>query len=265
MPGILENLDPRSKIISFLAMICCIILTPIVRFKDFELYFLVILTIMFLSQITPGQMLKRTSILIPWILIMAAFVPFVKEGFVCWSMNIGYWKFEITDKGVWTFLNIIIKSSLSALLLIIASLTTTFSDFMKGLELLHFPRLSIKILYFMCRSLFVFLSKTARMFQAKYLRFTDFPYGQPSQVSGYMARKLMGRTHERPEKRNKPKNPLELHAKIREAKEFSISSLDFIFITGIIVSLLCIVSGLVYKIEYIKRRDVHVWHGLSLF
>ena len=41
--SLLENLDPRSKIISFLAIIFCMILTPITRLKDFGLYFLVIL------------------------------------------------------------------------------------------------------------------------------------------------------------------------------------------------------------------------------
>lgn len=265
MPGFLENLDPRSKIISFFAIICCIFLTPIVRFKDFGLYFLVILAIVFLSRITPGQILKRISILMPWIFLTAMFVPFIKEGVVCWSMKIGYWKLEITDKGAWTFLNIIIKSGLSLLLLIIASLTTTFSDFAKGLELLHFPRILIMLLYFTGHSLLVFLSGTAQLFQTNCLRFFCTQYGQLLRVSGFMTGKLTDRTFERPEKRYEPATFHELQGEIRGAKVFRISSLDFLFVTGIIVSLFCIASGLVYKIECMKRRDVHVWHGLSLF
>ncbi|TVL99307.1 MAG: hypothetical protein CV087_18650 [Candidatus Brocadia sp. WS118] len=176
----LENLDPRSKIISFLAIIFCIILTPITRFKDFGLYFLLILGISFLSSITPRQVLKRIRILIPFVLFMAMLVPFVKDGVVCWSMKMGYWKWEITSGGVWTFLNIVVKSGLIFLLLIIDNATII------------------------------------RIF----------------------------------------------HGEMRSAEDFRISLLDFLFIAGIIASLLCIVSGFVYKIEFMKAENVHVWHGL---
>lgn len=176
----LESLDPRSKIISFLAIIFCIILTPIARFKDFELYFLLILGISFLSSITPSQILKRIRILIPFVLFMAMFVPFVKDGVVCWSMKVGYWKWEITSGGVWTVLNIVVKSSLISLLFIIDNATII------------------------------------RIFRGE----------------------------------------------MRSAKDFRISSLDFLFIAGIIVSLLCIISGFVYKIEFIRGENVRLWHGL---
>lgn len=180
MPGFLENLDPRSKIISFLAIIVCIILTPITRFKDFELYFLLILGMAFLSSITARQILKRIRILIPFILFMSIIMPFIKEGLVCWSMKIGYWKLEITSGGVWIFLSIVVKTSLSFLLLIIDN------------------------------------AAIIRIF----------------------------------------------HGEMWSAKDFRISSLDFLFIAGIIASLLCIVSGFVYKIEFMRAKNVHVWHGL---
>lgn len=180
MPGFLENLDPRSKIISFLAIIVCIILTPITRFKDFELYFLLILGMAFLSSITARQILKRIRILIPFILFMSIILLFIKEGLVCWSMKIGCWKLEITSGGVWIFLSIVVKTSLSFLLLIIDN------------------------------------TAIIRIF----------------------------------------------HGEMWSAKDFRISSLDFLFIAGIIASLLCIVSGFVYKIEFMKVKNVHVWHGL---
>lgn len=95
-------------------------------------------------------------------------------------MKIGYWKLEITSGGVWIFLSIVVKTSLSFLLLIIDN------------------------------------TAIIRIF----------------------------------------------HGEMWSAKDFRISSLDFLFIAGIIASLLCIVSGFVYKIEFMKVKNVHVWHGL---
>lgn len=265
MAGILENLDPRSKIISFLAIIISIVMTPITRFKDFGLYFLVILAMIFLSRVTPGQIVKKICLLIPWILFMAMFVPFVKTGCVCWSLQIGCWKLEITDTGAWAFLNIVVKSGLSFLVLIIASLTTTFSGFFRGLALLHVPRLLIMLVYVIYRGLFVFLHKTAQRLQAGYQRFIGVPSSQTLRVPGFMAGLLTCRAPELSEKSYEPVSLQELQEAIRSARDFRISAQDFFFLAGIIVSLLCIVSGLVYQIEYIKRRDVHVWHGVSLF
>ena len=129
--SLLEKLDPRTKIISFLLVILCMILTPITRIRDFGLYFLLIVAIGFFSKITPRQILKKVCILVPFVLFIAMFVPFIKEGNVCWSLKINNWKLDITYEGVWTFLNIIVKSTLSIFLLVIATSTTTFPDFLK--------------------------------------------------------------------------------------------------------------------------------------
>lgn len=257
--GILEILDPRSKIISFLAIISCIILTPITRFKDFELYFLVLLAIVLLSRITPGQIVKKMSILIPCIFFIAMFVPFVKEGFVCWSMKIGYWKLEITNRGALAFLNIVVKSSLSFLLLIIASSTTTFSNFIKGLELFRLPRFLILLVSFIHRCLFVYLYKAAQQLEVSYRWFIGSQYRVPSRVLGFVAGMLRTRTHERLEKRYESTANRRFQKEIPRVIDFKISSLDIVFVTCIITSLLCIASGLVYKIECVQRRNAHIW------
>ena len=107
--SLLENLDPRSKILAFLAIVFCMVLTPITRLKDFELYFLLILILGFLSKVTPAQVLRKVFILIPFVLFIGLFVPFLKEGHECCSIQILGWKLGITHEGIWTFFNIIVK------------------------------------------------------------------------------------------------------------------------------------------------------------
>lgn len=258
----MESLDPRSKIISFFAIILCMILTPITRLKDFGLYFLLILAISFLTRITPGQILKRMCVLIPFVLFIAIFVPFVKEGHVCWSLKIGYWKLDVTYEGVWTFFNIIIKSSLSVLLLVIASSTTTFSDFLHGLDLLRLPRLLVMLMSFMYRYVFVLLDEARRLMRARSLRYFGSRYTEQFRVLGYMIGVLFIRTFERAERIYSAMILRGFTGEMRSVKRFRFSYIDFLFITGIIVSLMCIVSGLIYKIEFTRISNVHLWQGL---
>lgn len=260
--SLLEDLDPRSKIFSFLAIILCVVLTPITRLKDFGLYFLLILAISFFTRIAPGQIVRKACILIPFVLFIAMFVPFVKGGQVCWSLKIGYWNLNVTCEGVRAFLNIIIKSGLSVLLLVVASSTTTFSDFLHGLNLLRLPRLLVVLISFICHYIFVLLDDTRLLEQTRPLRYFGSRYTKQFLMPGYMMGVLFIRTFERAEGIYRTMTSCGFNAEMRSVKHFRFSYKDFLFIAGIIVLLVCIVSGLAYKIEFIKISDVHLWQGL---
>ncbi len=260
--SLLERLDPRSKIISFLAIIFCMISTPITRLKDFGLYFLVILTMAFVSRIKPAQLFKRGVVLIPFVLFIAMFVPFLKEGHVLWSVKIYAWTFSVTYEGVWTFLNIVVKSSLSILLIVIASSTTTFSDFLKGLDLLRIPQLLIMLMSFMYRYIFVLLDEAKRLMRARSLRYFGHRYKEQFRVIGYMIGVLFIRTFERAERVYSAMIIRGFSGKTISVNYLKLSRLDFLFMAGTFISLICIVSGLIYKIEHSKISDTHLWHGL---
>lgn len=260
--NLVKGLDPRSKIVSFLSIILCMVLTPITRLKDFGLYFLLILAIAFISKITSGQILKRVSVLIPFILFIAMFIPFIQEGNVYWSLKISYWQLCITYEGVWTFLNVIIKSGLSIFLLVIASSTTTFPDFLKGLEMLRMPRLLVMLMSFMYRYIFVLLDEAKRLMRARALRYFGSRYSDQFRVIGYMIGVLFIRTFERAERIYSAMIVRGFTGEIRSSKRFQFSYIDFLFIIGIIISLLFIVSGIIYKLEYMKVSNAHLWQAL---
>lgn len=260
--SLLENLDPRTKIISFLTIIVCMILTPITRIKDFGLYFLLILAISFLTRVTPGQILKRMCILIPFVLFIAIFVLFVKRGHVCCSLKIGYGKLDVTYEGAWTFLSIIVKSSLSILLLVIVSWTTAFPDFLSGLNQLRLPRLLVMLMSFMCRYLFVLFDEAKRLIRARSLRYFGSRHREQFRVVGYMAGVLFIRTFERAERMYRAMILRGFRGEMRSINRFRFSALDFLFLAGIITSLVFIVSGFIYKMEHIKTNSVHLWQGL---
>lgn len=260
--NLVEGLDPRSKIISFLSIILCMVLTPITRLKDFGLYFLLILAIAFIAKITPRQILKRMFVLIPFILFIAIFIPFIKEGNVYWSIKIGYWQLRVTYEGVWTFLNLIIKSVLSIILLVIASATTTFPDFLQGMEMLRTPRLLVILMSFMYRYIFVLLDEAKRLMRARALRYFGSRYSEQFRIIGYMIGILFIRTFERAKRIYSAMIIRGFTGEIRSIKRFQFSYIDFLFITGIIISLLFIVSGIVYKLEHMKINNAHLWQAL---
>ena len=260
--SLLEKLDPRTKIISFLSVILCMILTPITRIRDFGLYFLLILAIGFFSRITPSQILKKVCILVPFVLFIAMFVPFIKEGNVCWSLKINNWKLDITYEGVWTFLNIIVKSTLSILLLVIATSTTTFPDFLKGLDMLRIPRLLVMLMSFMYRYIFVLIDEAGKLMRARSLRYFGSRYKEQFRVIGFMIGVLFIRTFERAERIYSAMIIRGFSGEVLSVKCFRFSYMDILFTLGIIVSLACIVSGLVNKIEHIRVSGAHLWQGL---
>lgn len=260
--NLLENLDPRSKILAFLAIVFCMVLTPITRLKDFELYFLLILILGFLSKVTPAQVLRKVFMLLPFVLFIGLFVPFLKEGHEYCSIQILGWKLGITREGIWTFFNIIVKSSLSILITVIASETTPFPDFLKGLELLKTPRLLVMIMSFMYRYIFVLLDEAKRLMRARSLRFFGHRYKEQFRVVGYMIGVLFIRTFERAERIYHAMAVRGFSGEIPTIQRFRFSSMDFLFITGIIMSLLFIVSGVIYKVEHTKIIHFHLWLGL---
>ncbi|MCF6158818.1 MAG: cobalt ECF transporter T component CbiQ [wastewater metagenome] len=259
---IVESLDPRSKIISFLFIILCLITTPVTRLKDFGLYFLLILAIASLSKITVGQVLKKVFVLIPFVFFIAIFVPFIKEGNVCWALRIGYWEFPVTYEGIWTFLNIVIKSSLSILLLVIASLTTAFPDFLKGLEMLRVPRLLVMLMSFMYRYIFVLLDEAKRLIRARSLRYFGSRYREQFRIIGYMVGVLFIRTFERAERIYGAMVVRGFNGEMPSMQHFTFSYRDFLFILGIIISLLFIVSGIIYNVEHWRIGHFHLWQTL---
>ncbi|MGQ3683424.1 MAG: energy-coupling factor transporter transmembrane component T family protein [Candidatus Loosdrechtia sp.] len=261
--GIIENLDPRTKMLSFFSILFCLVLTPIPRLKDFGLYFLLIVLIVSLSKVTSHQIFRKVFVFFPFVFFIATVFLFLKEGDISWSVKIGYWKLSVTYEGVWMFLNIIIKSGLSILLLGIASLTTAFSDFLKGLEMLRVPRVIVMSMLFLYRSGMILFNDAKRLMQGGPLRCFDSGYKAPFQIIGYMIVALFIKICERTERMSSVAAVQGgCNREIVSTQRFRLSYVDVLFILGIIVLLLLIVSGVIHKIGYLKKEGTHLWMAL---
>ena len=198
--SLIHRLDPRTKLITTLCFILVVVLTPMSRWEAFALYFVMVATLIIISRVPVLYVLKRSLVIIPFVLLIAIFIPFFKGGEVAGSYNIGFWEVTVTHSGIQLFLNILAKAWLSILSLILLTATTRFSSLLRGMEQLRLPRVMVMILSFMYRYIFVLVDEVMRMRQARDSR--NLGGGRLRQIRtvGNMIGTLFIRSYERGER-----------------------------------------------------------------
>ena len=163
----IHRLDPRTKLTTVLFFILAVTLTLPAMWLAFAVYFFIIAILVLLSRVPVLYVLKRSLVIMPFVLLVAIFIPFFKEGEVAGSCNIWLWQVSVTHSGLQVLWNILAKAWLSILSLILLTSTTKIAELLKGLEQLHMPRVMVMILSFMYRYIFVLVDEVMRMRQAR--------------------------------------------------------------------------------------------------
>jgi cobalt/nickel transport system permease protein len=165
--SVIHRLDPRTKLIASLAFIVAVVLTPTSNWRVFAFYFAIIAFMLAFSRLPSAYVLKRSLVILPFVLLIAIFIPFFKEGEVAGSYNIWLWQISITYDGLLILANVVVKSWLCILALILLSSTTRLDDLLKALKQLGMPQVMILILSFMYRYIFVLVDEVMRIQQAR--------------------------------------------------------------------------------------------------
>jgi cobalt/nickel transport system permease protein len=177
-----------------------VVLTPLGSWWAFILYLALIASWLLLSRVPVLYVLKRSLVIMPFVLLIAIFVPFFKEGEVAGSYNIGLWEVTVTYSGLQVLLNIVIKAWLSIISLILLTSTTRMVHLLRGLEKLRLPRVMVMILSFMYRYLFVLVDEVMRMKQARDSRGVGGGRLRQIRTIGSMIGTLFIRSYERGER-----------------------------------------------------------------
>ena len=198
--SLIHRLDPRTKFLATLLFILAVTLTPPGRWSAFAVYFLLIAILVLLSRVPLLYILKRSLVIIPFVLLIAVFVPFFKEGEVAGSYNIWLWQVSVTYSGLQVLGNILVKAWLSILSLILLTSTTRVANLLAGLEQLRLPRVMVMILAFMYRYIFVLVDEVLRMKQARDSRSVGGSRWRQIRTIGNMTGTLFIRSYERGER-----------------------------------------------------------------
>ncbi len=163
----IHRVDPRIKSVTLAIFILFIIFTPPTHFVSFSFYALLIFILILFSRVPVGFIFKRSLVIIPFVFMIAVFIPFLKEGEIAGGYSFGNVKLTVTYDGLTVLWNVLIKSYLSILCLILLSTTTKFPHLLKSLESLKFPQIITMIISFMYRYIFVLVDELMRMKRAK--------------------------------------------------------------------------------------------------
>jgi cobalt/nickel transport system permease protein len=176
------------------------VLTPPSNWRVFAFYFAIIAFMLAFSRLPAAYVLKRSLVILPFVLLIAIFIPFFKEGEVVGSYNIWLWQISITYNGLLILANVVVKSWLCILALILLSSTTRLDDLLKGLKQLRMPQVMILILSFMYRYIFVLVDEAMRIQQARDSRSFGGRWLHHLKTIGHIVGTLFIRSYERGER-----------------------------------------------------------------
>lgn len=234
----IHRLDPRIKIISCIIFILFIIFTRPNSFIVFILYGLLLIILILSSRIPVKFFFKRSLVIIPFVLMISIFIPFIKQGKVAGGYSLGTLKLTLTYDGLMIFWNILIKAYLSILCMILLSASTNFSYLLKALEKLKIPSLITMVLSFMYRYIFVIQDELDKMRQAKESRSIGGSAWFHFKALANMIGVLFIRAYERAESVYLAMCSRGFSGRIKTIDEFHITRKDLVFFVTIIVSLI---------------------------
>lgn len=233
----IHRLDPRIKIIGFLFFILLVVFTRPNSIFAFALYGIVISILILLSKVPIKHILKRSLVIIPFVLTIAIFIPFFKKGRVAGGYSFGTLKLTVTYDGLMILWNVYVKATLSILCTILLITTTRFSDLLKALEKLKCPRLFTMVLSFMYRYIFVIEDELMKMRQAKESRSVGGSRWFHTKVLANMLGVLFIRAYERGENVYLAMCSRGFDGQIRTMNDFRLKMSDFCFLF-ILISIL---------------------------
>ena len=232
LDSFIHRLDPRTKFITALVFILAVVLIPPSSWLAFGFYFVVVAILIVPSRVPIGYVFKRSLVIMPFVVMIAIFVPFFKEGEVAGSYNIWLWQLTVTHSGLQVLTNIVIKAWLSILGLIWLTSTTKLTNLLSGLEKLYLPRVMVMILSFMYRYLFVLIDEMMRMKQARDSRNFGGKRLWQIRTVGNMIGTLFIRSYERGERIYAAMVSRGFDGQIRTLDHLNFRKLDAIFATS---------------------------------
>ncbi len=202
--SLIHRMDARAKLVLTLAFIVYLNLLPSRAWAIYILFLSLVVSMMLLSKLRTGLVLKRSLIALPFAL---AALPLIFTGSppMASLTLFGGFLLKFSLPGTERFAAIVVRSWISVQIAVLLAMTTRFDDLMTALRQLKVPLLFVSIITLMWRYLFVILDEVTRMLRARSSRSASAPTGLRSggslswraRVTGGMAGSLFLRALER--------------------------------------------------------------------
>jgi cobalt/nickel transport system permease protein len=191
----IHRLDPRAKIVGFAAITLVGASTPPRLWPVLLACALALAAIATAGGLGPRLVWKRARVVLPLVVFVAVFVPFVRGG-----ERIDLGPLSLSEDGLTTFASVASKAAIGTVSAVLLGATTSFPDVLHGLERMRAPRLLVLIAAFMYRYLFVIAGEARRMRVALAARGYRPRHALQAAAIGRVAISLFLRTYDRAER-----------------------------------------------------------------
>jgi cobalt/nickel transport system permease protein len=192
----IHRLDPRAKLIGLAGVTLVAVSTPLRAWPAYAACALALTLIALVARVGPRTIWTRSKLVLPLVLFVAVFVPFVRRG----GATVELGPLTISEAGLAIFATVGAKAILGTVSAVLLGATTSFPDVLHALERLRAPRLLVLIAAFMYRYLFVIADEARRMRSALAARGYAPRHALQAAALGRVATALFLRTYERAER-----------------------------------------------------------------
>ena len=193
--SLVHRLDPRAKLAGFAGITVVAVSTPLRAWPAFVACALALAAIAAVARVGPRTVWLRARVILPLVILVAAFVPFVRSG-----PAIEFGPLSLSEAGLATFALVSAKATIGTVSAVLLAATTSFPDVLHALERLRAPQLLVVIAAFMYRYVFVIADEVRRMRAALAARaYRPRHLGQVAAL-GRMVTALFLRSYERGER-----------------------------------------------------------------
>jgi cobalt/nickel transport system permease protein len=190
-----HRLDPRAKIAGLAGITVVGVSTPPRHWPVLAVCALALAVVAAAARVGPGVLWSRAKVVLPLVVFVAVFVPFVRGGE---KVQVG--PLALSRDGLTTFAAVGSKAAIGTVSAVLLGATTSFPDVLHGLERMRAPRLLTLIAGFMYRYLFVITGEARRMRVALAARGYRPRHALQAAAIGRVAIALFLRTFERGER-----------------------------------------------------------------
>jgi cobalt/nickel transport system permease protein len=135
-----HRLDPRAKVVGLLGLTVVAVTTPLHAWPVYAACAAVLAVVAAVAGVGPRTLWHRIRFLIPLVLFVAVFLPFVRGGS---QVELG--PLSVSQAGLAAFAAVSIKAVLGTLSAVLLGATTTFPSTLRALESLRVPHLFVVV------------------------------------------------------------------------------------------------------------------------
>jgi len=155
----IHKLDPRAKVVGIIGITIVGVSTPFTAWPTWLACAAALVTIAIVARVGPGTIWRRSRLILPLILFVAVFLPFVRKG----GETVALGPLSLSVVGLQTFAAVSAKATIGVVGAVLLGATTSFPAVLHALESMRVPKLFVLIAAFAYRYLFVIAEEVQRM------------------------------------------------------------------------------------------------------